>query len=68
MRVLNKEYWPYRVTIKHPTVDELNAMRPWVNERIAESEWYLLAQPNGKLDVYFKNDQILTMFLMRWSK
>lgn len=66
MRILNKKVWPYRVTI-HTTVDEFADMRKWALECIQPSDWYPLSLATGKMDVYFKDEQNLTLFMLRWA-
>ena len=67
MRILNKKYWPYRTTINHPAIDDFDEMRSWTNERATEVGWYPISLDNGKMDVYFKDEQMLTMFTMKWA-
>lgn len=72
MRVLNKRYWPYQMSIKdshrlHP--DELakvvDERKRWCRENIDSTDWYNFGPVNSIFA--FKDADTVLAFKLRWE-
>ena len=67
MRVLKKEYWPYKVTYTTVQDDEVVAVDNWMHDNIGKCrELWNAVYFNNKTDYYFKNEKDATFFSLRW--
>ena len=64
MRVLKKELWPTKVTIKQYHDD----IELWLIENLGEfrKDWNAVYSSN-QTDYYFKNEKIASFFAMKWA-
>ena len=69
MRILNKELWPYKVTVgEQEFTTSITEIELWLGEQLGtfRGRWNVVYQYN-QTDFYFRESQDATIFALRWA-
>ena len=68
MRELNKEIWPYKVTINSDWKQEITSVEIWLGEQLGtfKGRWTVMYRYNCT-DFYFRRGEDATLFALRWQ-
>lgn len=68
MRVLNKSYWPYTITLRSPT--DANDIEEWLKSAIGRrfKEYYSYSLDRNIVTYGFKDEESLLVFKLKWKQ